>query len=111
MNITKDQIQHLTAEQQETLASIELQRAKKRQRLLDQMGHSPAMRRMPVVFPVIAAGLVWGSMFLGGQKYAPSFLIGGAMIVCILIEIQVAHTNRRLDALIELLEADKKEGD
>jgi muconolactone delta-isomerase len=47
MSITMDQIQQLTPEQQETLASIDVQHAKTREQLWKQAGHYRRMSWLP----------------------------------------------------------------
>ncbi len=108
MNITKDQMQQLTSEQQETLASIEIQHAKTRQRLLNQAGRYRAMSWLPAL---VMLPLYLAPMFLTNPKYGPLSIICVGMSLWFLIQFHAAGVNRRIDALIELVEADKKKDD
>jgi flagellar biosynthesis protein FliP len=115
MNITKDQIQQLSPEQQETLASVEIQHAKIRERLLKQaMGHS-GMARFQVLVPALVMVFVLVPAFVIGQKYSAFPIILSimcpAMTLWLLISYDIARINGRLDALVELLEADRKKDD
>ena len=105
MNITKEQIQQLTPEQQDTLGSIVIERAKARERLLKQVGHYRAISWLPalVIFVVYLA-----PMLITNPKYGQVSIICVGMSLWFLIQFHAAGVNRRLDALIELLEADKK---
>ena len=112
MNLTQDQIRQLTLEQQETLASIVVQDAEKRQRLLKKAG--------PYFGKAWFHGLVPGAIMV--FTLAPGFftnqiyhalavtlsIMCPAGILFILITYHAVRINRRLDALIELLGADKK---
>jgi hypothetical protein len=73
-------------------------------------------------FPLLVFCLLFGSaLFTGNDSftgearllssggYAPLCIIGIAMIPGFFIQIQVALQNRRLDALVELLEEERKE--
>jgi hypothetical protein len=108
MNITKDQMQQLTPEQQETLASIEVQHAKTRQRLLKQARHYRAMSWLPalVILPLYLVPVL-----ITNPKYGSLSIICVGMSLWFLIQFHATGVNRRLDALMELLEADKKEDD
>ena len=103
MNITKDQIQQLTPEQQETLGSIVVKRAKARARLLKQVGHYRAFSWLPalVIFPLYLAPVL-----IANPKYSPLVSICVSMSLWILIQFHAVGVNRRLDALIELKEND-----
>jgi hypothetical protein len=103
MNITKDQIKKLTSEQQETLAAIEVQHAKTRQRLLKQVGHYRAMSWLPALVMVV---LYLSPVFITNQKYGQLSVICVSMSLWGLIQFHAAGVNRRLDALIKLMEDD-----
>jgi Flp pilus assembly protein TadB len=107
MNITKEQMEHLTSEQQETLASIELHRIKKRQRLIEE-----AKRHRVAWFFLLIPGLLqFATFFLVYKKQVSLglalFIMGVALCLCFLIQIQAQNINRRIDALIELLETNQ----
>ena len=101
MNITKDQIQKLTPEQQDAVASIVAKQAKTRERLLKQVGHYRAVSWLPVLltFPLYLA-----SMLLTNPNYGPLSVICVGMILWFLIQFHAAGINRRLDALVKLME-------
>jgi hypothetical protein len=106
----------LSPEQQETLASIELKRAQKRQRLVDRVGGSPASRSLPSLFAPLVMILFVVCVCLTGEnglltigRYAPIYILLIAMIPCFFVQVQVAINGQRMDALVELLEADRKE--
>ena len=107
MNITKEQIQQLTSEQQETLASIEIQHTQKRQRLLERARRYRAQQWLPVLVLII----LYFIPIFALEKFLPFCIICLAVSLWFLIQFHAAGVNRRLDALMELLEADKKEGD
>lgn len=97
--LTKEQTERLTPEQQKDLALIEGRRVEKRERLLRQA------RRSNVHLFVEGAGLA-AILGLAGYYRLPIpllFCIGGlAAVVC----IEIISSHRRMDALLELLEAD-----
>jgi hypothetical protein len=101
MNNTKDQIQQLAPEQQEALAFIVLKREATRQRLLKQRGKYRAMLWLPaLVFLVLYLATMPNPVFgkLSGFCVAISLWF--------LIQFHASRLNRRLDALIELMEDD-----
>jgi hypothetical protein len=118
MKISKEQFQQLSPEQQEALASSIVQRAIKRERLLDATRGRPAMRSLPALFAPFVMLTLIVSMFLTEETgllthgfYAPTCILCLAVIPCFYVQIQVALNNRRLDALVEMLEEDRKESD
>ena len=108
MNITKEQIQQLTPEQQDTLGSIVIERAKARERLLKQVGHYRAISWLPALVIFV---LYLAPMLITNPKYGQVSIICVGMSLWVLIQFHAAGVNRRLDALIELLEAEKKKDD
>jgi hypothetical protein len=107
MNITKDQIQQLTPEQQEALASIEVQRAQKRQQLLEQSRRYRAQQWLPAL---VLSILLLLPVFTF-QRFFSFCIICLAVSLWFLIQFHAAGINRRLDALLELLESDKEKDD
>ena len=103
MNTTKDQIQQLTPEQQEALASSVIKRDTMRQRLLKQRGHYRAVAWLPVV---LMMPLYLAPMLITNPKYVQFSTFFVAMCLWVLIEFHAVGINRRLDALIELMEDD-----
>jgi len=101
MNTTKDQIRQLTPEQQEALGSIVVKRDAMRQRLLKQRGHYVAMSWLPalVMLPLYLAPLL-----ITNPKYGQVSIIIVGMSLWVLIQFHATSVNRRLDALIELME-------
>jgi hypothetical protein len=103
MDTTKDQIQKLTPEQQEALGSIVIKRDATRQRLLKQRGHYRAMVWLPIV---LMMPLYLAPMLITNPKYFQLSTFCVAMCLWVLIQFHAAGVNRRLDALIELMEDD-----
>lgn len=108
MNITKDQIQKLTPEQQDALGSVVIQRAKTRERLLKQVGHYRRISWFPALVIFV---LYLAPMLITYPKYGQVSIICVGMSLWVLIQFHATGVNRRLDALVELLEADKKKDD
>lgn len=109
MKITKEILRHLPPEQQEALATMELDRAMKRQRLLDEVGGHPVTRWFPVLFMLFVFCAFFLAVFITSGRYAPAIILPAALVPCLLIQVQIASINRRLDALVELLDEDKRE--
>jgi hypothetical protein len=103
MNITKDQIQQLTPEQQDAFGAIVIERAKTRQRLLKQRRHYRAMTWLPIV---LMLPLYLAPMLITNPKYFQLSTFCVAISLWVLIQYHAAGINRRLDALIELMEDD-----
>ncbi len=104
MTTTKDQIQKLTPEQQEALGSTIIKRDTMRQRLLKQRGHYQAMALFPAL---VMVALYLAPMIFTNPKYGklPIFCVG--LSLWALIQFHAAGVNRRLDALIDLMEDDR----
>ena len=100
--LTKDQISRLTPEQQEAIALMEVTHMKKRQKLL---ACARGSRLALVAFPFLLVFLVFGVSYYKLSLPNTLFLI--AMCFWSLFTI----INRRLDAMMELLEHDKIIGD
>jgi hypothetical protein len=109
MKITKEILRQLPPEQQEALATMELERAMKRQRLLDEVGGHPVTRWLPVLFMLFVFCALFLAVFIITGRYAPGIILPVALVPCCLIQVQMVSINRRLDALVELLDDDKKE--
>ena len=103
MNITKNQIQQLTPEQQEALASTVIKRDARRQRLLKQGGHYRGMSWLPFLVP---SALYLAPMLITNPKYGQIVIVCVGMTLWFLIQFHAACVNRRIDALIELMEED-----
>jgi hypothetical protein len=100
--LTKEQLEKLTPQQRELLAGVEAQRLRKREELLRQTGLYRGFYAIPTFF-VLAAFVI---MVRDTTKtmLLPFCIIalGG------LIHFHAAGVNRRIDALVELLDADLK---
>jgi len=102
--LTKDQIQKLTPEQQADVAVLELERARVRQRLLEQ---ARSRRGETIVAVLLPAFVMTPLMLLGSFR---SSFIGSLLLVMSIgavfvgTGIQINLINRRIDALIRLLE-------
>jgi len=103
--LTRDQIRQLTPEQQETIGTLEARRIKKRQQLLEYARGYRGKVVVPAVFVVAALG------FYYFRAPTPILVAVGVVGFWTLIHFHVTGINRRLDALMELLESDKKIGD
>jgi hypothetical protein len=103
--LTKEQILKLTPEQQEAVGALEANHAKKQQRLLDEA----RWYRGKIIFPVFLVVSGLGLFFF----HAPTgMLLAYGIFGCyLLIQFHAAGVNRRLDALIELLDSEKKRSD
>lgn len=100
--LTKDQIRRLTPEQQEAIALMEVTRIKKRQKLL---ACARGSRRALVVVPFMLVVFVFGVNYF--KLSLPNTLFLLAMCIWSVFTV----INRRLDAMMELLESDKIIGD
>ena len=105
--LTKDQIQHLKPDQQEMLAAIQVQRIKKRDELLEQARHYRGQQWLPALGLVVLFLLPVFTF----ERFLPWCVIILVAVLWGLIQFHATGVNRRLDALIELMEADKKKED
>ena len=105
--LTKDQIQRLTPQQQEMLANVEVQQTQKRQQLLVRARRYRGQQWLPALVLCI---LCFVPIFTF-EKFLPFCIIFLAMSLWYLIQFHAAGVNRRIDALMELLESDKKNDD
>ena len=104
--IAKDQLQRFTPEQQETIATLEATRIKKRQELIEQARHYRGRQWFPLV--VMGISLLACAFTSHHQGILP-YLAG--IVLWILIQFHAAGVNRRIDALIELFQTDPKKAD
>ena len=95
--LTKEQVQQLTPEQQAAIATMELRRIQKRERLLKQARQSKKSTFSTAAMIMIAYG------FAAFQK-APMLLQWAILLLALAIMMQAIATNRRLDAMLELFE-------
>jgi hypothetical protein len=105
--IPKKQILQLTPEQQETLANLEIQHARQQQAHLERARRYTGQLWVP---PLVLAGLCLAPVFMF-QRWFPSCIILLVVSLWFLIQFHAAGVNRRLDALLEVMESKKeKEG-
>ena len=111
---TKAEVAKMSVEQQEILAQIELSKARRRQKLLDlARGRDWRSRYFPLyIFAVflIFITLYYFDCFYVQEKPFILYLPLGMGFVFSLISY-MTRTDRRLDALIELLDFDHKNQD
>jgi len=101
-SLTKEQVRQLTPEQQELLGSLEAARIRRQQQLLTQArGY-----RGKLIVPVLAMMILLG-LFYGGAHLIV-LVVTSLLVVWMVIQFHVNGLNRRLDALLELLETDGK---
>lgn len=108
--LTKAEIGKLSVEQQKILAQMELRKTQQRLKLLEQArGLDRRSRFFPVyIFAVffILIALFYFNFFHIQEKPAILFLPTGVPLVFMLF-FYLSRTNRRLDALLELLDFDQ----
>jgi len=114
--LTKAEIARLPAEDQETLAQLELSKVQQRQQLLKEvLGHGDSWHSYlgPILVMIFCTSAF---IFLTFQEEKENgklgfFLTCAVLGLTVLISAIQAHTdriNRRLDALLKLLEMDHK---
>jgi hypothetical protein len=109
--LTKEQIAQLSVEDQEMLAKMELGKGRRRQLLLQQArGLDRHSRYWPIYFFgvfMLFIGFYYFNFFRVQEKPAILYFFAGISLVNGLI-FHISRTNRRLDALVELLDEDGK---
>jgi hypothetical protein len=105
--IPKKQILQLKPEHQETLAAIEIQLARQKQEHLERARRYRGQIWVPTL---VFSGLCLVPVFTF-QRWMPSCVIFLVISLWFLIQFHAAGLNRRLDALMELLEAKRKNGE
>ena len=98
--LTKDEVRQFTPEQQVAFASMMAQRVRARQELVERV------QRRPTVLMGFWMGLVCGLAILSVAY--PRTLLFAVIAVAGLVGYAVAVFNRRMDALVELLDHDSK---
>jgi|GEM_PF-2114688 len=112
-NVSKREIRQLATEHQEAIAAFKLSEVRNRQHLLELARGSAPRSWFPVVAPGLMMLALMIPVFIPIQKYYPLGLI--AVIACpvIILSIEIiSHQRRlngRLDALLKLLELEKKD--
>jgi len=104
--LSKKQIRNMAPEQQELVGSLLAQRMRERQRLLEQARRYNGMR--------------WGSACLGAAAIGLAVYAAGKdqirlLSLCVIalvmfVQFHAIGLNRRLDALMKLMETDLKKG-
>ena len=98
--LTKDEVRHFTPEQQVAFASMMAQRVRVRLELVERV------QRGPRVLTALLMGLACGLAILSVAY--PRALLFSVIAVAGLVGYTVAVFNRRMDALVELLDHDGK---
>ena len=96
--LSKEQIQKLAPEEQQTIASLEAQRVQMRQELLRRARGS----RSANIVTGLLAGLAMGLAILGTTY--PRALTFALIVAASSVVVQLAAVNIRLDALMKLLD-------
>ena len=100
-NLTKDQIANLPEEQQEMIARVVLDESRNRRSIQAKAKGYWGMRLVPIIL-WICASMVWvWKRDLGTAL--PIFSLG----LFILIQFHVAGINRRIDAILSLMDLDR----
>jgi len=114
---TKTEVAKLTIEQRETLARFELSKARQRDQLLKEVRGRGEWGNRRIL---LAAALVVTSfiIFLVLFRYASNgvrvyflYALCGFQTINVVIQMHTARINRRLDALLELMEYDRQNQD
>ncbi len=110
--LTKDLVGKLSPEQQEMLAQMEFRKGQQRLKLLEvARGNDWRARYFPIyifaVFLVFVA-LYYFNCFHVQAQPAIVFMPVGVMLVCSVFAY-IGRTNRRLNALLELMDLDREE--
>lgn len=101
--LTKDQVRNLTPEQQEAVGELEAQHVRSRQQLLDRV------RRGMTVPAGLLTGLAAG--LVGLSIPIPRALPFAIIAVIALVAFHASRLHRRLDALLELLDEEKRKSE
>jgi hypothetical protein len=107
---TKAEIAKLPVEQQEILARLELSKTKHHQRLLAQArGLDWRSRQFPLyifaVFPIFITVYYFDWFHIQAKPFILYIPVGMGLVFSLIFSI--ARINRRLDALLELLDFDR----
>ena len=109
--LTKEQIAQLSVEDQEMLAKIELGKGRRRQSLLEQArGTDQRSRYWPLyifgIFIIFVAFYYFNFFHVQENRnviyFSPWIVVVNGLI------FHISRTNRRIDALVELLDEDGK---
>ena len=101
LNLTKEEVANLTTEQQETLARVALDDARRSRAMLARARGRFGFSWIPTVLVIAVAGLViW-------MPDLPTVMPYMLLALAVLVQFHASVLNRRIDALIETLELDK----
>jgi len=98
--LSKDEVRKLTPEQQEAIGIMEAQRVRTRQQLVERARGYRGMNLIVGLLMGVAMGLAIYSVV------TPRALLFAIIAVTALVGLHAAGLNRRLDALMQLLEHD-----
>jgi hypothetical protein len=113
---TKAEIEKMPVEQQEAFAKIVLSKARHREQLIELVrGRDWRSRYLPTVFiwmPCVALlAMVTAGIFNSHQLTYVMYVFYGLVFLGMLIQSLNTRSNRRMDALLELLDLDHKNQD
>jgi hypothetical protein len=100
-NLTKDQISNLPAEQQEMIARVVLDESRNRRSTLAKAKGYWGMRLVPTLLWICASSVWFWKRDL--EMALPIFSLG----LLFLIQFHVAGINRRIDAVLSLMDLDR----
>jgi len=110
--LTKDIIGKLSLEQREVLAKAEFFKSQRRQKLFEQArGRDWRSRYFPLyIFCVclVFIGMFCFNLFDCQKSPVICYLLIGIVLASV-VRFEIARTNRRVDALLELLDLDRME--
>ena len=110
--LTKAEVGKLSVEQQETLAQLELRQAQRRQKLLEQARGLDWRSRY---FPFYLSGIflvfisAYHFNFFRCRETPDLFYLAASFGLVFTLVFHITRTNRRLDALLELLNLERDE--
>ena len=110
--LTKAEMEKLPVEQQEILAQLELHKAQRRQKLLEQ-ARGPDWRSRYFPFYIFGIFLVFITLYYFNvahcQEKPATFILPVVMLFVFTLVFHITRTSRRLDAVLELLDLDRAE--
>lgn len=102
--LTRDQIQKLSPEQQADMAALALQRTKARQRLLNRARACRGRNIVDALWAIVMVPLMFLPVFRSSTGVLLLLISISIGFLWVLTAIRGNLINRRIDALIELLE-------
>ena len=107
-SLTPEQVRQLTPDQQDTLGALEAARIRRRLELVAQVRGYRGRRVFPVIIILVLAGVVIFGFSRPGRLPLPVLLGAALFAVLLVMQFHIAGLNRRLDALVKLLEAEER---